>query len=507
MKSRVCGHLRATAGRPRPPTRARAASSCPPPRTRPPLALVAAIALTVASGMLYHSSCITCEEMSSPRTGWNVPAPTCSVTRAEAIPFAASASSIARVEVQPRRRRGHRPRHRRVHRLVARLVLGVRRVRDVGRQRHLAVRGEDVEHARPRLEAKLEEVVPAPRHLRRHARRELEPPARLGRLARAHVRERRARARDPLDEHLHLPARVLAAAQPRLDDARVVEHEQVPRIDERGQVAEGEVAKRPARLHAQQPAGRALRRGMLGDEFRRQAVVEVGELHPAIIISSRRSTRRHDRWDAGLAAHRVRAGGRLRAHAGHRGREHVPPVRRDPPSRGGGLACAPRVRRAGRQRRRGRAAGAAGPGALPRQRAAAPRARRRAGPARPHAGRGKPAARARPDGRRGPAPRRARAGERPRRGAAALRRPAGGVSGQQPGRPRAARGRRTYARRTRGRRRSASCCRRTGTAGSRSRSPTRSMPSAFPISSRRSRGSSRCIVRRPSSCRRRCRPW
>ena len=73
----------------------------PTATTRPPLALVAAIASTVACGMLYHSECITCVEMSSPRTGWNVPAPTCSVTRAEAMPFATSAASIASSKCSP----------------------------------------------------------------------------------------------------------------------------------------------------------------------------------------------------------------------------------------------------------------------------------------------------------------------------------------------------------------------------------------------------------------------
>ena len=51
--------------------------------------------------MLYHSACITCVEMSSPRTGWNVPAPTCSVTRAEAMPFASSAASMAASKCRP----------------------------------------------------------------------------------------------------------------------------------------------------------------------------------------------------------------------------------------------------------------------------------------------------------------------------------------------------------------------------------------------------------------------
>ena len=148
------------------------------------------------------------------------------------------------VEVQARRRRRDRARHGRVHGLVARLVVGRRGVRDVGRQRHLAVRGEDVEH-RPSASKRSSKSSPRrPVTTRRHARREDELAAGPGRLARPHVGERRVGAQHALDEHLHLAAGVLAAAQPRLDHARVVEDEEVARIEERRQVAEGEVAQR-----------------------------------------------------------------------------------------------------------------------------------------------------------------------------------------------------------------------------------------------------------------------
>jgi hypothetical protein len=68
------------------------------------------------------------------------------------------------VEMQPRGWRGDRARRARVDRLVARLVLGCRRVRDVGRQRHLAAALERVEHVT--REAQLVELALAPEHLR-----------------------------------------------------------------------------------------------------------------------------------------------------------------------------------------------------------------------------------------------------------------------------------------------------------------------------------------------------
>ena len=80
------------------------------------------------------------------------------------------------------------------------------------------------------------------------------------------------------------PPRLLAAAQARLDHARVVADEEVARVQQRRQIAEGEVAQFARRLHAQQPARGALRRGMLRDQFRRKDVIEIGELHRSIII-------------------------------------------------------------------------------------------------------------------------------------------------------------------------------------------------------------------------------
>ncbi len=49
---------------------------------RPPAARVRAIASTVAGGTSNHSLCMRCAAMSATRTGWKVPAPTCSVTLA-----------------------------------------------------------------------------------------------------------------------------------------------------------------------------------------------------------------------------------------------------------------------------------------------------------------------------------------------------------------------------------------------------------------------------------------
>src|SRR5437773_1852200 len=111
--------------------------------------------------------------------------------------------------------------------------------------------------------------------------------ARLRRMPRAHQGERLALAEDALDEKLDLPAARLAAEEPRPDDARVVQYEDIALVDELRQVGESQVVQRAARIDVQQAATGALRGGMLGDELGRQRVVELGNQHgPRIIISS-----------------------------------------------------------------------------------------------------------------------------------------------------------------------------------------------------------------------------
>ena len=60
---------------------------------RPPAARVRATASTVPAGTSNHSLCIACSARFSVRTGWKVPAPTCSVTLALATPRCFSAAS------------------------------------------------------------------------------------------------------------------------------------------------------------------------------------------------------------------------------------------------------------------------------------------------------------------------------------------------------------------------------------------------------------------------------
>ena len=71
------------------------------------------------AGTRISSPCMRCASRSSVRTGWNVPAPTCSVRCVAAMPAAVQRVEQAGVEMQARRGRRHRAWDARIDRLVA----------------------------------------------------------------------------------------------------------------------------------------------------------------------------------------------------------------------------------------------------------------------------------------------------------------------------------------------------------------------------------------------------
>jgi hypothetical protein len=93
-------------------------------------------------------------------------------------------------------------------------------------------------------------------------------------LAHLHVRGHRAVGQHALDQQLQLAAAGLFTEQARLDDLRVVEHQQIAFAQQRGQVTERAVDRRSAAA-IQQARSAALGRGVLGDEFGRQSEVEI----------------------------------------------------------------------------------------------------------------------------------------------------------------------------------------------------------------------------------------
>ena len=176
-------------------------------------------------------------------------------------------------------RDSHRARRSGIDRLVALSVPGLRRMADVGRQRHFAMALEQRRDVRGEAHP-VELAFPA---LNSHSSISYQDIGTHGRrVAGADERQGLARAEHALDEELDLASARLPAGEPRLDDARIVQHEEVALVDQPRQVGELQVLERPAaRVQVQQAARRSLRCGVLGDELRRQRIVELGHAHRA----------------------------------------------------------------------------------------------------------------------------------------------------------------------------------------------------------------------------------
>ena len=179
------------------------------------------------------------------------------------------------VEVQAGRGGGDSARNAGVDRLVAILVRRVGLAVDVRRQRHAA---ETLEIGRDGL-AEIEpvELALAPDHRDCAVANEYRS-SRLERLAGPHLAERLALPVEAFDDDLRLAAGILAADQAGLDDARVVDHEEVSRVEQIDDRLETAMPNRVA-SQFEQTAARAVRRWSLGNQLVRQLEAEVRALH------------------------------------------------------------------------------------------------------------------------------------------------------------------------------------------------------------------------------------
>jgi hypothetical protein len=94
---------------------------------------------------------------------------------------------------------------------------------------------------------------------------------------------------DTLEEYLHATARRLRPHEPRCNDFRIVENEEIARAQEGREVAHGAVPRdgtilRP--LEHKQPTRRSLGERSLGDQFGRQLVGEVMALHARMVLQT-----------------------------------------------------------------------------------------------------------------------------------------------------------------------------------------------------------------------------
>jgi len=166
--------------------------------------------------------------------------------------------------------------------VVAPHVIGLVGVRDVGRQRHVAVLFEQREHVAGK--AQVEQGVlgaAAAQHLGDEAVAgrgvaEMQRGAGARGLAGADVRPALGGRQHALDQHLDAAAAGLGAEQARLDHAGVVEHHQVAFTQQRRQLAEDAIDER--RVGAIEQARAAAFGGrVLRDQLGRELEVEVGE--------------------------------------------------------------------------------------------------------------------------------------------------------------------------------------------------------------------------------------
>ena len=176
-----------------------------------------------------------------------------------------------RIEMQPGGRRSHGPGMLAVHGLIALLVLGVRRARDIRRQRRAAVGIEKLQHIAG--EPKQVELA-ATRHHGHDLAIHQERASGMQGLADAHLAQRGVSAFDPLDQDLGAPPGILDRAHPRLDDAGVVDHEEIVRAQQIDDLAETPVRDHVA-FQFQQPTVRARRERRPRDEMSRQVVGEI----------------------------------------------------------------------------------------------------------------------------------------------------------------------------------------------------------------------------------------
>jgi hypothetical protein len=94
---------------------------------------------------------------------------------------------------------------------------------------------------------------------------------------------------DTLQEYLHAAAGRLRPHEPRCNDLRVIENEEIARTQEAGEVAHGAVARvgtaiRP--LEDKEPTRRSLGERSLGDQFGRQVVGKVMALHARMVLQT-----------------------------------------------------------------------------------------------------------------------------------------------------------------------------------------------------------------------------
>ena len=128
--------------------------------------------------------------------------------------------------------------------------------------------------------AQLKQRIMARHHLSDTLTIKQNPAARLGRFARADMRQHAILIQHPLNQYFQLTAGFLAAKQARWNYPRIVEHHQVARAQIIEQISKMPITQCAARsLQAEQTTGPALSQRMTRDKFVGQIKGKITETH------------------------------------------------------------------------------------------------------------------------------------------------------------------------------------------------------------------------------------
>ena len=130
----------------------------------------------------------------------------------------------------------------------------------------------------------MEELASAAEHFHVERLFQVEPGARLGRLAGADLGQGLVAAEGALDHHLHLATGVLGAEQAGMQHPGVVENQQVTGGEEAGQIGKMQVGQ--AGLYLQQAAVGAPIQRCLGDQLVGEQVIKVVEIPGHVLMQS-----------------------------------------------------------------------------------------------------------------------------------------------------------------------------------------------------------------------------
>jgi hypothetical protein len=156
--------------------------------------------------------------------------------------------------------------------LVAFAILGRDRALDIGRQRHRPVGLEEFQRGTGR--AHLPQVLLLTQNLHRPAGGGDFKPG-PDRLAGAQLHQCRAIGEDAFEKDLDAATGGLVAHHPRRDHTRVVEDQQVARLEQVREIPDGAVFHTAVRVQDQQPARGAFGEWRLRDQFGRQVIGKV----------------------------------------------------------------------------------------------------------------------------------------------------------------------------------------------------------------------------------------